>query len=187
MPAKALHLIGLAAILAYPFAVWFGATRWRPQVSALVLAAVFLLRLLTLRRGLAAFGGLAKALALFGILLCLASGLLKSQHLLLYYPVMMNALMLLLFGASLLGPASLVEQLARLRQPSLPPRAVVYTRRVTRVWCLFFIINGAMALFTCLHGDMPLWALYNGGISYLLMGLLMGTEWIIRKRQRLGG
>ncbi len=186
VPSALLRLLSLLAVVCYPFAVWFGLTHWRPETIALAMAAIFLLRLLTFRHRIPALEGLAKALALFGILLCLAGGLLKSYHLLLFYPVMMNVLMLLMFGTSLLGPASLVEQLARLRQPALPPAAIVYTRRVTQIWCGFFIFNGGVALFTCLHGNMPLWALYNGGISYLLMGLLMGTEWIIRTRKCIG-
>ncbi len=183
---RAIRLFSLAAVILYPLAVWYGITQGRSDLMALALAAVFLLRLLVLRGLLPALGWLAKALALFGILLCAASWLLKSHHLLLWYPVMMNMLMLLLFGASLFSRASLVERLARLREPALPPRAIAYTRRVTQAWCLFFVVNGGAALFTCLYGDMPLWALYNGVVSYLLMGLLMGMEWIIRKQIQPG-
>lgn len=184
---RAARLFSLGAVILYPFAVWYGIAHGRQDRVALALAAVFLLRLLVLRGLPPALDWLAKALALFGILLCAASWLLQSHHLLLWYPVMMNALMLLLFGASLFSRASMVERLARLREPGLSPRAITYTRRVTQAWCLFFIINGGVALVTCLYGDMSLWALYNGVISYLLMGLLMGTEWIIRKRIRAGG
>ncbi|NDL65628.1 DNA gyrase subunit B [Enterobacteriales bacterium SAP-6] len=184
---RAARLFSLAVITLYPFAVWYGITHGRPDRVALALAGIFLLRLLVFRGLLPALNWLAKALALFGILLCAASWLLKSHHLLLWYPVMMSGLMLALFSASLFSRASMVERLARLREPWLSPRAIAYTRRVTQAWCLFFIINGGAALFTCLYGDMSLWALYNGVISYLLMGLLMGTEWIIRKRIQPGG
>ena len=27
------------------------------------------------------------------------------------------------------------------------------------------------------------WTLYNGGISYVLIGLLMGVEWLLRKKR----
>ena len=57
-----------------------------------------------------------------------------------------------------------------------------YTRRVTQIWCAFFIFNGSVALFTALHGDMAMWTAWNGMIAYLLMGLLMGSEWLIRRR-----
>ena len=74
------------------------------------------------------------------------------------------------------------QRLARLREPNLPPEGVRYTRKVTLVWCGFFIGNGAMALFTVLHGDMHLWTLWNGMVAYILMGTLMATEWLVRQR-----
>ena len=76
----------------------------------------------------------------------------------------------------------LVERLARLRDPNLPPSGVRYTRVVTRVWCGFFIFNGSVALFTVLRGDMHLWTLWNGMIAYILMGTLMAGEWLVRQR-----
>lgn len=80
------------------------------------------------------------------------------------------------------SPPPIIERLARLTEPELSPQGVVYTRKVTQIWCVFFAVNGTIALATCLYGDMHLWALYNGGLSYLFIGSLMGMEWIIRKR-----
>lgn len=76
----------------------------------------------------------------------------------------------------------LVERLARLREPNLPPEGVRYTRKVTLVWCGFFVGNGTMALFTVLQGDMHLWTLWNGMVAYILMGMLMAAEWLVRQR-----
>src|SRR5215831_7157009 len=47
------------------------------------------------------------------------------------YPVLMNVVLLGVFAASLRRGPSVVERLARMREPDLPPRAVAYTRRVT--------------------------------------------------------
>ncbi|MGV2398888.1 MAG UNVERIFIED_CONTAM: hypothetical protein MIL04_25265, partial [Klebsiella aerogenes] len=55
-------------------------------------------------------------------------------------------------------------------------------RRVTQIWCAFFIGNGGIALVTALYGDMSLWTAWNGMISYLLMGMLMAGEWLVRQR-----
>jgi uncharacterized membrane protein len=82
---------------------------------------------------------------------------------------------------------TLVERLARLTTPDLPPRGVRYTRRVTQVWCLFFIVNAALTTLTILHGDLALWSLYNGLISYVLIGVLMGGEWLVRRHVMRGG
>lgn len=90
--------------------------------------------------------------------------------------------MLAVFGGSLWTAMPLVERLARLREPNLPPEGVRYTRNVTRVWCVFFIVNGSIALLTVMKGDMQLWTLWNGMIAYILMGTLMATEWLIRQR-----
>ena len=46
----------------------------------------------------------------------------------------------------------------------------------------FFIGNGGIALVTALYGDMSLWTAWNGMISYLLMGMLMAGEWLVRQR-----
>jgi uncharacterized membrane protein len=78
----------------------------------------------------------------------------------------------------------LVERLARLREPDLPPRAIRWTRRVTQIWCLFFIFNGSVALVTCLINNLLWWTWWNGLVSYLLMGLLMASEWLLRQRMR---
>lgn len=171
-------------LLLYPLAVWFGLTHWGTALLAPLLVGVFSLRLLMLRGKLRQQMWLGKALAMVGILLALASWALKQSHWLLYYPVLVNAILLLLFAYSLFAPPTVVERLARITEPQLDAAGIAYTRRVTQVWCGFFIVNGAIALATCLSGDITLWTLYNGGISYLLMGALMGIEWIVRKRIR---
>ncbi|ODS23645.1 hypothetical protein AB835_07925 [Candidatus Endobugula sertula] len=98
------------------------------------------------------------------------------------YPVFINLGFLILFSTSLRYPPSIIEQLARFQDPQLPERAIVYTRTVTRVWCYFFAINGVIAfLITCFGSD-AIWAIYNGLISYLLMGVIFLGEWLIRQR-----
>ncbi|MEE4411227.1 MULTISPECIES: hypothetical protein [unclassified Serratia (in: enterobacteria)] len=181
---RLLQAVTWLVLLLYPLAVWVGLTRWGTTILAPLLAAVFTLRLLMLRGKLRQQMWLGKALAGAGILLALTSWGLKQSHWLLYYPVLVNVLLLLLFVYSLLAPPTVVERLARMTEPQLDAAGVAYTRRVTQVWCGFFIVNGAIALATCLSGDIALWTLYNGGISYLLMGALMGIEWIVRKRIR---
>ncbi|MBA0037893.1 hypothetical protein HS962_16970 [Pantoea sp. BIGb0393] len=179
-----LRLLNGAALLAWPFLVWLTLTQpqWRGITG--LLALLFVLRVWSLRRAAGPMGRVMLLLALVGTVLCLTSLLLRSQHLLLWYPLVVNVLLLLLFGASLWSPMPLVERLARLREADLPARAVRYTRRVTQVWCGFFIFNGSVALVTCLLNDVTLWTLWNGCISYLLMGTLMGGEWLLRQRIR---
>lgn len=174
--------VALVLMLVYPLIVWFGLQSWGLPTLVPLMVCLLGLRLFTLRNKLGEMAWLGKIAALSGIVLVVASGVLRQHQLLLYYPVVVNVLLLSLFFYSLFRPATIVERFARLSDPHFPPQAIVYTRRVTKVWCFFFLINGGIALYTCLRGDMSWWALYNGGISYLLMGLLMGVEWLVRKK-----
>jgi len=63
---------------------------------------------------------------------------------------------------------------------------VAYTRRVTQVWCGFFVLNGSVALVTALWASDATWALYNGLISYCLMGCLFAGEWLVRRKVKAG-
>lgn len=56
-----------------------------------------------------------------------------------WYPVAVNALMLAVFGGSLFAKQTVIERLARLQHPDLSPEGVRHTRRVTQIWCAFFI------------------------------------------------
>ncbi|MGL6524882.1 hypothetical protein ACSZNV_07550 [Aeromonas hydrophila] len=177
------------ALLLYPLAVYWGLTHAGQTPLLLGLLLIFLLRLLPgLLKGRVRLGPLpewlwlGRLLACIGLGLTLLSALFSARHWLLYYPLAVSLALLCLFGWSLTRPMSLVERLARLQDPALPPAAIGYTRRVTQVWCGFFVINGALAAFTIWHGDLALWSLYNGLISYALMGGLMGAEYLVRRR-----
>ena len=54
-----------------------------------------------------------------------------------------------------------------MQEPDLDARGQAYTRRVTQVWCGFFVLNGSLALATALWASEEIWALYNGLIAYL--------------------
>lgn len=170
-------LLALVA-LAYPLIVYFSLSRLEPRWLALLLFGLALMRL-AVRRTAVTWGCAGGAL-----LLAMFSGIGNAWLPLKLYPVGANAVMLVLFAASLAHPPSAIERLARLREPDLPPVAVAYTRRVTQVWCLFFAFNGALALVTALWASSAVWTLYNGFISYCLIGALMAAEWLIRRRVR---
>lgn len=171
-----------ALLLAWPFLVWFGLAHNSLHWLVPLMTLLLVLRLSLARRTPGPIRFIIQSAALAGIVLCAGSSVLKSHQLLLFYPVVINAVMLCVFGVSLFTTMPLVERLARLQHPDLPPQGVLYTRRVTQIWCVFFIINGATALFTALRGDMALWTLWNGMIAYLLMGMLMAGEWLVRRR-----
>lgn len=169
-------------LLAWPFLIWFGLTHNSLHWLLPLMALLLFLRFRQTRRQAGPLRVVTQVAAVAGIALCVASYLLKTHQLLLFYPVVVNGVMLAVFGGSLWTSMPIVERLARLREPALPESAVRYTRRVTQIWCAFFIGNGGIALLTTLHGDMALWTVWNGMIAYLLMGALMAGEWLVRRQ-----
>jgi len=162
--------------MVYPLLVYFGLQRIEPRWLALLLVGVALARAWLTRQRF------WFAAAVGAMLLGLASVLGNAILPLKLYPVLVNGVLLCVFGASLRWPPSAIERLARLTEPNLPPAAIAYTRTVTQVWCGFFVVNGLLALATALWATVEIWSLYNGLIAYVLMGLLFGGEWLVRQR-----
>jgi len=123
-----------------------------------------------------------RAGSFLAILLCVMSTLFQQHGWLLWYPVAINLLMLAFFGHSLLAGTPIIEQLARIRRPNLPDSAIRYTQVVTKVWCVFFVVNGIISAITSCLGNMTWWGIWNGLISYLIMGVLLVGEWLVRQR-----
>ncbi|WNJ78405.1 hypothetical protein RJE46_17525 [Cedecea neteri] len=169
-------------LLAWPGIIWLGLAHNSLHWLLPLMALLLFFRFRQTRRQAGPLRIVTQVVAVAGIILCAASYLLKTHQLLLFYPVVVNSVMLAVFGGSLWSSMPIVERLARLREPELPEPAVRYTRRVTQIWCLFFVANGSIALFTALYGDMALWTAWNGMIAYLLMGTLMAGEWLVRRR-----
>ncbi len=169
-------------LLAWPFVIWFGLAHNGLHWLLPLMALLLLLRLRQTRRQAGPLQAVTQLVAVVGIALCVASFMLKTHQLLLFYPVVVNAVMLGFLGVSRWGVMQIGEGVGRVQGPHLPERGVRYTRHVTQIWCGFFIINGGIALFTALYADMSLWTAWNGMIAYLLMGTLMAGEWLLRRQ-----
>ncbi len=172
--------LSVVLTLAYPPAIYFGSH----YVPAPVLA-ILLLPLLLLRGS----GGIAIGRWLIpGVVLLVVIAIVSNAVLpLKFYPFLMNVVFLAVFASSLRYPPTIIERIARIREPDLPPAGVIYTRRVTQVWCGFFIVNGSLALWTTLWATDRVWFWYNGVIVYALMGALFAIEWLVRQRVRRHG
>lgn len=176
------RLIGLGLLLlglAYPFIVYVGMGHLSPRLFALLLGALWLARALSPRQT-----PLSRTLSVAALAFCLVLALADSSALLLGYPVLINLALLALFAGSLCSGMPIIERLARLQEPQLPPAAVRYTRKVTWVWVGFFSVNAAIATGLALWAPLTWWTLYTGLIAYLLMGLLFAGEWLVRQRVR---
>jgi uncharacterized membrane protein len=175
-------LNGLIACLTlgYPFLVWFSLGYFQPRTLALILAGLLIVRVLLSR--------INKSITPFILVICvlflLAAAWVNQTGWLLVYPVLVSLLFFTVFTASLFYPPTVVERLARLEDPQLPSKGVAYTKKVTQVWSVFFLFNTVVSLVTVYYGDHWLWSLYNGFIFYLLMGLLMSIEMVVRRKVR---
>ncbi|QIW16745.1 hypothetical protein A4G20_10595 [Pasteurellaceae bacterium RH1A] len=109
-------------------------------------------------------------------------GLTRSVDSMYWYPVIINGFLLAIFGGSLWRSQTVVERLARLQTPDLSEAGVRYTRKVTQIWCGFFIFNIATASLLIFWQFYEAWAIFTGLISYFLMALLMAGEWLVRQR-----
>ena len=164
------------ATLLYPLAIWLGLARFEPRWLGVFLLLVAVLRALASRERvwLFAAGG--------ALLLVVATFVFNDGLPLKLYPVLVNMTLLCVFAISLWKPPTVIERLARLHHPDLPPDGVRWVTNVTKAWCLFFMANGGIALWTALAASDATWALYNGAIAYALIGAMLAGEWLLRPR-----
>lgn len=135
---------------------------------------------------------LSSVLFLAAGLFCFITG---KEFFIKLYSVVINATLLLVFGSTLFLKPNIIFRFATLADKSIAGSSYenqvkLYCRNVTIVWCCFFILNGTASALTTFAEQLfglsaenarRVWALYNGGISYALMGTLFLVEYIIRK------
>jgi len=174
--------IGHVLFALYPLLIFAGLHFFSPRsVGAFVLIALALRYRRDAARLLGGFSaGQLIALSL-PALLGAAVLIMNSEILLRLYPSAISASMLILFGATLFQPPTMVERFARLQEPELSPTRVRYTRHVTEAWCVFFVINGGIAGYTAAFTSREAWALYNGLVAYMLMGAMFAGERLVRQ------
>ncbi|WOE31250.1 MULTISPECIES: septation protein IspZ [unclassified Acinetobacter] len=172
---KGLVIIGF---MLYPFLVAYGLSQGQYQWVSMLLIALGIIKLLDKK------SSLLWPLATFAILCGGLNLCLKDQAWLKLYPVLMSLGALVIFAMTLFKPPSMIERFARLVEPDLPVEGVLWTKKVTIVWCIFFLLNAVISGFTVFFTSTYIWTIYNGLLSYLLMGMILMGEFILRKRQQ---
>jgi uncharacterized membrane protein len=169
-----------ALALAYPFTI-LCAWRWDDPrfIGAMLLTLLWLQRL-------CGRGPVAESLrrltqldwCVAGMLSAISAGIVLTgdERLLHLYPACVNLGLLVAFGATLLHGPTMIEKLARLSNPDLDRHGMLHTRRVTQVWCGFFLLNGCFSAYTAFFWPRAAWSLYNGCVAYLLIGALLLGE-----------
>lgn len=167
--------------IVYPILIFFSLSWLEPRQVALVVLGLAGLRLLALRRGAAvAFAKEVWIPVASVAVVALGTAIWNDPMGLLMTPTLINTALLASFAGSLWAERPMVERFARLRVDDLSDAEVHYCRVVTKVWCGFFVANGSIALYLALSRELEIWALFTGFLSYVLIGVLYGGEYIYR-------
>ena len=168
-------------MVVYPLLVYLGMDQYGPRGLALLLIVVVLVRFVAQRsRELSQWLWTAILLGL-----CLLVLLLDSPDLLKLYPVVFSLGLSTLFLVSLSGEMTLIERMARLAgdNPTMPA-AKRYMRNLTWIWAILLILNAMVAAWTAMFASLYGWTLYNGLLSYLILGGFMLLEMLYRRRYK---
>ena len=167
--------------LAYPLVIYLAHTRLETRpVAGLILALYVVTLLVRVRGSMTEFWSILRPHLPLGALIAIALAV-GERALLLLLPSLASLYVFGTFAWTLRQGPSMIERFARMVEDDLPPFTFGYCRRVTIVWCAFLGLNaigvGGLALFA----PVAWWATYTGLIFYLLLGLLLGTEFFFRK------
>lgn len=95
------------------------------------------------------------------------------------YPVVVNFSIFWLFFSSLFTEETIIQKFARLSEGQLTEPVKIYTKNLTYVWCVFLFIQFLCSAITCFLSD-TIWMIYNGFLSYILLGIFFTIEYAIR-------
>ena len=96
-----------------------------------------------------------------------------------FYPVCANLTVFLVFFCSLFTKETVIQKFAKMVDGELSENALKYTRNLTYIWCVLTFFNFVVSFITVFLSE-EIWALFNGLISYILIGTLFFVEYVIR-------
>ena len=97
-----------------------------------------------------------------------------------FYPPIMNLVIFLIFFTSLFSKETIVQNFAKMwSKKELHQLELIYTRKLTYVWCVFLFLNLLTSIITIFLND-KIWMFYNCFLSYFLIGTIFIIEYIVR-------
>ncbi len=102
-----------------------------------------------------------------------------------FYPIVITSVFLVAFASTFFSPPTIIFRFATMTDKSIigsPYERCIasYCRKVCIAWCTFFVCNILASVCTS-FASYEVWTLYNGLISYIIMGLLFAVEFVIRR------
>jgi uncharacterized membrane protein len=168
----------MVAVVVFPFSVYFLIETLGVEWLGGILLCLLAVRLFPFIRryrwapvifvivGMAFLGGLA---------------LTENVLILQFYPTFVNLGLLSAFGATLIYPPTMVQRFAMSAGMVVNRRSIAYTRAVTVLWCVFFALNAVVSGIITIEGSMRTWTIYNGFLSYLIVGIIFAAEYLFRQ------
>ena len=169
---KILKVLGIIFALLYPFFVFLMLKNGLSlRLIALLLVVLVLSSFLRSKQKALLFIGFA---LIFGLLFS------NDELFLRLYPVCMNLFVCISFWMSL-HEKPLITVFAEKMGHKPTKQMLSYTKKATIAWTVFMAINTIISIFT-LFSPLWIWTLYNGLISYILIGIMFCAEYLVRRR-----
>jgi uncharacterized membrane protein len=184
-PKKKLSLhsvLVLALVLAYPVLAYVSIDNLGIRMASLVLLVLLLgstlVRMVAVR---ALWRPLLLQAAAVGLIL--GAGYVTRSP---FYMKLVPALIALSASANFflsLRKVPVIESIARMQKPELPPDEVRYTRTWTHLWGWTMAADAVICLAAAMQDSLKLWLILCFPVSYVLIGLVFCTEYVIRKKR----
>jgi uncharacterized membrane protein len=168
----------MVAVVVFPFSVYFLietlGVEWLGGILLFLLAVRLFPFIRRYRWAPVIFG-------IVGVAFLAALAWTENVLILQFYPTFVNLGLLSAFGATLIYPPTMVQRFAMAAGMAVNRRSIAYTRAVTVLWCVFFALNAAVSGIITIEGSMRTWTIYNGFLSYLIVGIIFAAEYLFRQ------
>ncbi|HEC27332.1 MAG TPA: hypothetical protein ENI67_07980 [Gammaproteobacteria bacterium] len=120
------------------------------------------------------------AAALAIILVISAEG--NEQYIVKLVPLSVNGVLLWFFASTLVsGRTPLVTRFASLMRDDMPLAVLVYTRRATIAWTIYFLVMLIVSILLAFYAPIETWSFFSNILSYVLLLLMFLAEFTVRR------
>lgn len=164
-------------LVGYPLAIAWALTTGRRDIAlALSLFSLAVLVLASPHRWRAASACVLAATAAAAIMAGLGSQLSFLP------PVIVNLTLMALFGATLRsGSEPLISRFARFERGTLEPDLLRYSRSLTWLWTMFFLVMAAVSIVLAAASWTAAWTWFTAVGNWVCVGALFGGEYLYRR------
>ena len=186
-----LKVLAIVSAILYPIIIYITLSYFEAGPRVLALVLVFIAIVYFIAHTDNARGEPIKRIQFWGMIaaatsLAVITFFTENAGVVKFYPVSINLFLLFSFSITLIRPPNMIFRFAMMQDKSIKESKKkgdieAYCKKVTFIWIIFFIFNGMTAVLTALIASHFIWALYNGLISYILIGMILLIELLVRK------